>query len=100
MAQQQLQYVVVLKPPTSELAVASMIFGIIGILGGFCFFGIPSFIAVGLGHLAQQQDIKKLGKSGNGMAVAGLVTGYIVALPWAAVGLLTAFTSLIGLVSR
>ena len=83
---QQVQYVVVQKAPTSELAVASLVFGIIGMLGGFCLFGIPSFIAVGLGHLAMEQDIKKQGKSGNGMAIAGLITGYLVAMPWVLFG--------------
>ena len=60
------------KPETSGLAIGSLVCGIL-------FFFLPTAIAaVVLGHLAQS-DIKKSrgSKSGGGMAVAGLVLGYL-----------------------
>lgn len=81
MTDQQPQYVVLERAPTSGLAVASMVLGIVGLLVGLCSFGVLSFVAVGAGHLALVQDVKRLGKSGKGMAVAGLVLGYIVVVP-------------------
>ena len=77
------QIVVVAPPPrpTSGHATASMVLGIIGVTVCLCFtFGIPSILAVILGHMAMA-DIKKTNKGGHGQAVAGLVTGYIGAAP-------------------
>ncbi|NNJ85777.1 MAG: DUF4339 domain-containing protein [Akkermansiaceae bacterium] len=63
--------------PTDGMAIASMICGIIGVLS--CYFGallgIPAVIC---GHMS----LKKINNSptpiqGKGMAIAGLVTGYI-----------------------
>lgn len=71
---------IVQLPPTSGMAVASMVFGIIGLLGGWCVFGLPCLIAVLLGH-AGMADTKGGQKQGRGMAVAGLVMGYIVVIP-------------------
>jgi Domain of unknown function (DUF4190)/Domain of unknown function (DUF1707) len=53
---------------TNGVAVASMVFGIIPFFGG-----IPAVI---LGHVARSQ-IKQTGERGDGMAVAGLVLGYL-----------------------
>jgi len=71
-----------LAPPTSGLAIASMVCGILGLL--FCpcggiILGIPSVIC---GHMAMKQTASAtLGTpprmSGRGMAIAGLVMGYI-----------------------
>ena len=63
-------YYPVQSPParTNGVAVASMIFGIIPFFGG-----IPAVI---LGHMARSQ-IKRTGDRGDGMAVAGLVLGYL-----------------------
>jgi len=80
---EQPQYVVVQKAPTSGLAVTSMVLGIVGLFVALCTFGVLSFVAVGLGHLALVQDVKRLGKSGKGMAIAGLVMGYVVVVPMA-----------------
>lgn len=69
-----------LARPTSGLATASMVLGIIGLLVGWCSFGIPSIIAVFLGHAALKET--KTGvRGGHGMAIAGLILGYILALP-------------------
>ncbi|SEO13101.1 DUF1707 and DUF4190 domain-containing protein [Actinacidiphila rubida] len=62
-----------LRPPrTNSYAVASLSCGIAGTL-----LGLPAIPAVILGHLARRQ-IRRTGEQGDGMAVAGLVLGYIV----------------------
>ncbi|MEV0151247.1 MULTISPECIES: DUF4190 domain-containing protein [unclassified Nonomuraea] len=66
--------------PTSGIAVASLIFGIIGLIGSWCLFGIPSIVAIVLGHAAARKTKQGI-RPGHGMAVAGLVLGYIVAVP-------------------
>ena len=64
-------------PPTSGLAIASMVCGIVGIM--LCYVnGLLALPAVICGHMA----LKKIDNSltpmgGRGMAIAGLVTGYI-----------------------
>ena len=64
-------------PPTDGLAIAALVLGIIAVI--FCYiwalFGIPAVIC---GHIS----LKKIKNShtplgGKGMAIAGLVTGYI-----------------------
>ena len=63
-------------PPlrTSGLAVASLVFGILAFFSG----GLTGIVAVILGHMALSQ-IKRRPQElgGSGLAVAGLVTGYI-----------------------
>lgn len=59
--------------PTSGLAIASMISGI----AGFVMFPvIGSILAVVFGHVARR-EILQTGRPGNGMALAGLILGYI-----------------------
>lgn len=72
--------VVVAAPPTSGWAVASLVFGILGVLGGFCLFGIPCIIAVVCGHAGLRETNGGV-KGGRGMAQAGLVLGYLVVGP-------------------
>lgn len=67
-------------PPTSGWAVASMVLGIVGLLLVFCAWGIPSVLAVIFGHIGLVET-KRGEKSGQGMAVAGLVLGYILIAP-------------------
>lgn len=55
---------------TNGLAVASMVLGIVWA------FYIGSILAVIFGHIALKQ-IDQRGDSGKGMAIAGLVLGYI-----------------------
>jgi hypothetical protein len=69
-------------PPTSGTATASMVLGIIGALGGWCMLGIPCAVAVVLGH-AGLSATRDGARGGRGMAVAGLVLGYIFVVPWA-----------------
>lgn len=66
--------------PTSGTAVASMVLAILGLVSGCCTFGIPSLLAIILGHVAVS-DTRDGTRSGHGMAVAGLVMGYIVVAP-------------------
>lgn len=80
---------VVQGPPSSGTAVASMVLGIIGAVGGWCLLAIPCLIAVVLGHAALA-DIKRTGKGGKGMAVAGLVLGYVFGLPFGALAVMMA----------
>ena len=67
---------VVSAAPTNGLAVGAMICGILEIFLGFT--AVPAVI---LGHAARAQ-IKRTGERGDGMAVAGLVLGYLGILGW------------------
>jgi hypothetical protein len=58
--------------PTSGLAIGALICGIAEIFT----LGLAAIPAVILGHLARQQ-IKRTGERGDGMAIAGLVLGYL-----------------------
>ncbi|MCG5220373.1 DUF4190 domain-containing protein [Streptosporangium sp. KLBMP 9127] len=64
-----------------------MIFGLVGLFGGWCMLGIPCFIAVVLGHMATRKT-KRGARSGHGMAVAGLMLGYIIIIPAVAISLI------------
>jgi len=66
--------------PTSGLAVASMVLGIVGFFTSCCTFGVLSLLAVILGH-AGLSDTKRNNKGGSGMAVTGLVLGYVLLVP-------------------
>lgn len=67
------------QQPTNGLAIASMICGILGILG-MCGYGvggfIPAVLAVIFGHISRGQ-IRRGHGQGDGMAVSGLIMGYI-----------------------
>lgn len=68
--------------PTSGLAIASMICGIVGVL--MCMFyipGVPGLAAVICGHMGMNQ-IKRavIPMAGNGMCLTGLITGYLAIL--------------------
>jgi hypothetical protein len=72
-------------PPTNGLALGAMICGIAEIFT----LGLAAIPAVILGHLARGQ-IRQTGERGDGMAVAGLVLGYLAIAGWALVILLVA----------
>jgi hypothetical protein len=60
------------QPPTNTLAIVSLIFGILWI------FWIGSLVAVITGHMATGQIDRSEGREGGrGLAVAGLVLGWI-----------------------
>ncbi|OKI61672.1 DUF4190 domain-containing protein [Micromonospora sp. CB01531] len=72
---------VAVQPPlTSGMATASLVLGILGVLGGWCLFGLPCILAVILGHVAMRET-RDGTRSGHGMAVAGLVLGYVFVGP-------------------
>jgi hypothetical protein len=73
--------------PTSGYATASLVFGIIGVLGGWCMFGVPCLIAVVTGHAALKET-RTGQRGGHGMAVAGLILGYPFAVLWILVAIL------------
>lgn len=77
--------VMVQSPPVNGLAVASMV---CGILNWFLLPGIAAILAVIFGHVARAQ-IRRNGEGGNGMAIAGLILGWI-GVGLALVGVVTA----------
>jgi len=60
------------QPATNGMAIASLVCGIGQIVGG----PIAGIAAVILGHQARRR-IRQTGEQGDGMAVAGLILGYI-----------------------
>jgi hypothetical protein len=70
--QPQYQYPGPAPAPTNGLAVAALVCGILGF-----FTGLSAIPAVICGHVALSQ-LRRTGGEGRGMAIAGLVTGYIV----------------------
>lgn len=59
--------------PAPGLATTSLVLGIASVLGLFCFTGIPAVIC---GHMALARQ-KKAGYQNTGIAIGGLVTGYL-----------------------
>jgi hypothetical protein len=68
-----------IQPPTNGFAIASLVLGIFIIL-----WGIPSILALIFGYIARRQ-IRERNEGGDGLAVAGIVLG------WVGVGLWTIF---------
>ncbi|WP_433783266.1 DUF4190 domain-containing protein [Actinomycetospora sp. CA-101289] len=71
------QYGYAQGPPQSGLAVAALVCGILG----FFTAGLASIGAVVCGHLAWK-DTHSGRQAGHGMAIAGLVLGYIPIVAW------------------
>lgn len=77
--------------PSSSVAVWALVLGIVGALVGWCLLGLPSIAAIILGHIGLVET-RSGHVSGRGMAVAGLVLGYVAVLPaivlffWIALG--------------
>jgi Domain of unknown function (DUF4190)/Domain of unknown function (DUF1707) len=65
-------YYPVVNTPTSGLAIGSLVCGILELFT----LGFAAIPAVILGHLARTQ-IRRTGERGDGMAIAGLVLGYL-----------------------
>lgn len=65
-------------PANNGMAIASMVVSIVGFLG-VCGYGIGGLIGIVgaiLGHVARRQ-IRERGESGDGMALAGIIMGWI-----------------------
>jgi hypothetical protein len=58
-------------PPTNGLAIAALVCGVGGFVIGLSF--IPAIVC---GHLARRQ-IRQTGEQGGGLALAGLILGYV-----------------------
>ncbi|MFJ6982406.1 MULTISPECIES: DUF1707 and DUF4190 domain-containing protein [unclassified Streptomyces] len=65
-------------PPTNGKAVGAMICGVLTTMT----FGITGIPAVILGHTARN-EIRRTGESGDGLAMAGIVLGWISVAGWA-----------------
>jgi Domain of unknown function (DUF4190)/GYF domain 2 len=75
--------------PTSGAAIASLVLGIAGI----SMVGLTSIPAVICGHLAMSRISKSAGKiGGEGLAIAGLITGYIGVMYFVVMAALFAMT--------
>lgn len=78
---------------------AAMVLGIIGVVFGCYTFAIPNGLAIILGHHAYKET--KDGRiAGKGMAVAGLVLGYVMFAPVVAVILAGGMGSLMDALKR
>lgn len=63
----------------STLAIVSFVFGVIGFLSSWWLFSIPSIVAIITGHIARSKIAKSGGElDGDGLALAGLILGYVV----------------------
>jgi hypothetical protein len=82
---QQAYYPLPVVPPTNGLAVGSLVCGIVE----FITLGLAAIPAVILGHVARAQ-IRRTGERGEGMAIAGLILGYLAIGGWALIILLLA----------
>lgn len=74
---------------TNVNAVVSLIFGILWL------FWLGSLVAVVCGHKARKQ-IRRTGEAGDGMAIAGLVLGYLGLVPLTLVVVLPAVLAMAG----
>lgn len=65
-------------PPTNGLAIASMVTSIVGIAGLCCYGlgGIVGLVGAILGHVSKRR-IREQGEGGAGMALAGIIVGWI-----------------------
>ena len=63
-------------PTTNGLAIASLVCSLVGALTSWFIPFVVSVVGVVLGHIALNQ-IKSNGQGGRGLAIAGLVIGYI-----------------------
>ncbi|MBT3322145.1 MAG: DUF4190 domain-containing protein [Anaerolineae bacterium] len=66
-------------PPTNSMALTSLIAGIVGwTVAPF----LGSLVAIITGHMAKKELKERMGQeSGDGMATAGLVMGYLQLIP-------------------
>ena len=63
------------RPPSSGLAVASLVMGALSFIGCSIFTAIPAIITGHIAHSRSRKSPQEFG--GRGMAVAGLVMGYV-----------------------
>ncbi|MGW0431453.1 DUF4190 domain-containing protein [Micromonospora sp. NPDC003197] len=64
--------------PTNGMSIAALVVSIVGVFG-LCGYGLGGFIGIIgaiLGHVSRRQ-IRQKGESGDGMALAGIIVGWI-----------------------
>jgi hypothetical protein len=61
-------------PRTNSKAVGALVCGVSGV-----FVGVTAIPAIVLGHMARR-EIRRTGEQGDGLAVGGLVLGYVVTI--------------------
>jgi hypothetical protein len=66
--------------PTSGWATASLVFGLLGLFGGWCLMAVPCVLAVIAGHVGLSHT-ETGERGGRGQAVAGLILGYLMVIP-------------------
>ena len=76
--------VLVRTPPTNSLAVVSLVSAILSWI--LCPF-VGAVVAVITGHIARNQ-IRRTGEAGDGVALAGLIIGYLHLAAWVIIGLI------------
>ena len=62
---------------TNALAIISFICGLFGLVGGLPSAGVINIVAIVMGHMARSQICQNPNEDGAGMALAGLIMGYI-----------------------
>lgn len=70
--------VMAVTQPTNGLAVPSMVVSIVAVIG-LCGYGLGGYLGIVgaiLGHVSRRQ-IRERGEAGDGMALAGIITGWI-----------------------
>jgi hypothetical protein len=75
------------RPPTEGLAIASLVVSCAAVLG-VCTYGVGGLLGVVgaiLGHVARHR-IRRTGGEGAGLALAGIVVGWVLAALTAAIG--------------
>jgi Domain of unknown function (DUF4190) len=75
----------VATPRTNGLAVASLVTSLCGLI--LC--GLPAIVGAIMGHVARKQ-IRESGEEGDGMALAGIIIGWILVVIYLGVGVLFA----------
>lgn len=81
------QYEYAAPQRTSGMAVTSLVLGILSVLGLAAFF-LPPLLAVIFGHVAVGSCGKDPSLGGKGMAIAGLVMGWLGLAGWILIFLL------------
>lgn len=62
---------------TNTLAIISFICGLLGLVGSIPSVGVINIVAIVMGHMARSQIRQNPNEDGAGMALAGLIMGYI-----------------------
>ena len=74
---------VVVAVPTEPLAIWSLVLSLVGLLGFCCGGPVLGIAAVICGHLALSKINANPNLQGRGLALAGLIMGYVAIVSWA-----------------